>query len=91
MTRSGRKIKADGDRWAARLSETPPSPDVQAVVFFCVSTGQRPYRVVEVSREALPDEKALEGLSREKLEELFRDSRSMGFPHSFPNPAASGR
>lgn len=91
MRGSRRTIRADGDRWSARLARTPSSGDVQAVLFFCVTTDQRPYRVVEVPRELLPDDAALETASAEDLRALFAESRSMDFPRnyhgSYPAPS----
>lgn len=79
-----RTLRADGDTWSVRLAERPPSDDTQAVLFFCVTADQRPYRVVEVPREHLPDRGALAKLSRAELEELFSASQSMDFPRTFP-------
>ncbi|MFQ5678169.1 MAG: hypothetical protein ACE5HP_01760 [Gemmatimonadota bacterium] len=89
MTKGIRKIRADGDTWVVRLGERPPSPDRQVVLFFCRSTDQRPYRVVEVERGDLPDEAALNRLSRRELEILFEGSRSMDFPRSFPGETSA--
>lgn len=89
MSRVVRKLRADGDRWRVQLGERPPSPDVQLVLFFCLTTDQRPYRVVEVPRERLPDDGALALLGKEKLKELFRASRSMDFPRGFPTYSAA--
>lgn len=82
------KIKADGDTWKARLGERPPSPDVQVVLFFCVTTDQRPYRVSQVSRERVPDAAGLEALSAEELRELFDASQSMAYAHTFHDTPA---
>lgn len=78
-----RYIRMDGDRWKVRLSRTPPHPEVQAVVFFPVTSNQRPYRVAEVPEDRVPDPEALDSLSERELEELFRDASSMGYPHSY--------
>lgn len=83
MARAKRKIRADGDTWTVRLAERPSSDESQVVLFFCVTTDQRPYRVVEVPRERVPDDEALDGLSGGELKELFAASRSMDFPRSF--------
>lgn len=82
-----RTIRADGDRWAVRIGERPPAPDLQQVLFFCRTTDQRPYRVVEVPADQVPDAEALEALSGDQLQELFRASRSMDFPRSYPSYA----
>lgn len=79
-----RVIRADGDRWRVRFSERPPHPGVNALVFFCVTTNQRPYRVVEVDARELPDASALEALSDHELRDLFERSGSMDFPHRYP-------
>jgi len=79
-----RKITMAGDTWTVRLGSEPTGPDVQVVMFFCVTTGQRPYRVVEVPKEELagPDEFA--NLGAADMETLFEASQSMGFPPQFP-------
>jgi len=73
-------IKADGDTWRARLGGTG---DERAVIFFCVTTDQRPYRVAPVGTRFLTDEE-LAMLSSEELEELFERSSSMGAPTAYP-------
>lgn len=78
-----RIIRADGDRWAVRLSDRSSGEDVSALVFFCRTTDQRPYRVVEVSRDRLADESDLEAFSEKELRNLFDASRSMDFPHEY--------
>jgi hypothetical protein len=77
------KIKAAGDSWSARIGESPADPEKQTVVFFCVTNGQRPYRVVEVPRRQLESQEALESLSGEELKALFDASVSMDFPRSY--------
>lgn len=86
-----RKIRADGDTWSARLGRSVPGPDTRVVLFFCTTTDQRPYRVVEVPADELPDEAALAGLSDDELKRLFRATRSMDYPRTFhsygPSPS----
>lgn len=79
----GKTIRADGDTWRVRLSERPPHPGVQAVVFFCASNGQRPWRVVEVPESRIPDVAALERLPEAELRDLFAATRSMDYPHTY--------
>ncbi len=78
-----RKIRADGDAWKVQLSAHPPEPGTQALLFFCVTTGQRPYRVVEVPESRIGGPEDLEKLPERDLEELFRQSRSLDFPRSY--------
>lgn len=78
-----REIRIDGDRWKVRLSEEPPLPGLRAVVFFPVTTDQRPYRVVEVEEGRVAGAQELEALSERELEELYREASSMGFPHGY--------
>lgn len=80
-----RKIKAAGDTWRCRLSTEASAPDVQPIVFFCVTNDQRPYRVVEVSRERIAGAEALAELSDADLEALFEDAFSMGYPRDYPS------
>lgn len=78
-----RTMRIDGDRWKIRLSQERPDPGVQAVVFFPVTTDQRPYRVVEVDEERVSGPEDLQALSERELEELFEEASSMGFPHGY--------
>ena len=87
-----RTIKADGDRWRVRLGEDRPHPGVRVVLFFCETTDQRPYRVVEVPEERFESQADLERLSDAELLELYRGSVSLDFPHlrSDEVPAGDG-
>lgn len=85
-----RELKADGDKWSVRLGERPASEDVQTLLFFCVTTSQRPYRVLEVPRGRVPDAAALAALSDGELMEHFTASRSMDFPRDYPGHAPAG-
>jgi hypothetical protein len=78
-----RKIRADGDVWRVQLSLHPPRPGVQAVLFFCVTTGQRPYRVVEVPEERISGPEDLDALPEREVAELFERSRSLDFPRTY--------
>ncbi len=78
------KIKAKGDSWRVRLGETPPGSDTRPILFFCTTTDQRPYRVVEVALDRFRDEEALAAATDEELRSLFEASRSMGFPREYP-------
>jgi len=53
------------------------------VLFFCETSGQRPYRVVEVPRDRIDGPEELEALSERELMELFRASRSLDFPRTY--------
>ena len=79
----GRKLKADGDVWSVRLGEPSGRPGFHTLLFFCLTTNQRPYRVVEVPDDRLADQADVEGLDDAALQELFRASRSMGYPRDF--------
>lgn len=69
-------IKADNDTWRATLDTS--SPDYgRMVVFFCVSNGQRPWRVVQVDEDEVPTAEALASLSSRDLRALFERSESM--------------
>jgi hypothetical protein len=74
-------IEADGDRWRVRLGNDRPRPGVRVVLFFCETTDQRPYRVVEVSEERFRTQADVEGLSSEETLELYRGSVSLDYPH----------
>lgn len=78
-----REIRIDGDVWKVHLSKHPPHPGVQAVVFFPVTSDQRPYRVVEVSEDRIAAEEDLEAVSDRELQEMYDGSSSMGYPHSY--------
>jgi len=79
-----RRIRADGDIWSARLAERSSASDSRAILFFCVTRNQRPYRVVEVSAERVPDVESLATLGDDELRELFDASGPMDFPQTYP-------
>lgn len=78
------RIKADGDTWRAELAA---DGDDWIVVFFCTTTDQRPYRVVQVADDRYPDD-TFESVSDEDLQSLFEASRSMGAPKDYPTYGA---
>lgn len=78
-----RTIRIDGDRWKVRLSQERPRPGMTGVVFFPVTTDQRPYRVVEVDEDRVAGPEDLEALSERELQELYREASSMGFPQEY--------
>ena len=80
---SERRFKADGDAWSVRLGEPSERERFRTLLFFCVTTNQRPYRVVEVPENRLADQEVVNELADGALEELFRTSRSMGYPLDF--------
>ncbi len=73
-----RTLKADNDTWTVRLGEDVPEQGERSVLFFCKTTDQRPYRVASVEESRVVGDPELEALSRRELEELFRESQSMG-------------
>ncbi|MFO7587128.1 MAG: hypothetical protein R6X22_03555 [Gemmatimonadota bacterium] len=73
-----RILKADGDTWRAELGAKATEDGRRALVFFCASNDQRPYRVVEVSGTEMPDADALARLGSAEIEGLFDRSVSMG-------------
>lgn len=75
-----RQIEANGERWFAKLSDFPPHPGVDAVVFF-PSNAQRAYRVVEVPQGRFASQEALEKLSDDDLVKLFRVGDEMDYGH----------
>lgn len=71
-----KRIKADNDSWQATLE--PAAADGQRhLVFFCVSNGQRPWRVVRVDEDEIPTSGKLDELSSDELRALFARSESM--------------
>jgi hypothetical protein len=80
---SERKYRADGDAWSVRLGEASKREGFRTLLFFCVTTNQRPYRVVEVPDDRLADQEAVNELDDAAVDELFRASRSMGYPLDF--------
>lgn len=76
-----RTIRADGDRWRVRLGNDRPHPGVRVVLFFCETTDQRPYRVVEVPEQRFAKEEDVERLSDQELLALYRQSVSLDYPH----------
>lgn len=71
-----KRIKADNDSWQATL-DTSSSGYGRTVVFFCVSNGQRPWRVVRVDEDEIPTPEDLAALSSDELRVLFERSESM--------------
>ncbi len=80
---SERKHRADGDAWSVRLGEASEREGFRTLLFFCMTTNQRPYRVVEVPEDRLADQEAVNALDDAAVDELFRASRSMGYPLDF--------
>lgn len=78
-----RQIRIDGDRWKVRLSRQRSAPGRRAVVFFPVTSDQRPYRVVEVAEDRLSEDDPLGALSDRELLEMYRSGSSMDFPHTY--------
>ena len=76
------RVKAEGDTWSVRLGERA-RPGTRTLLFFCTTTSQRPYRVVEVPQERVGDLDDLEKLDETALQELFRASCSMGYPQTY--------
>lgn len=85
-----RTIKADGDLWRVRLGQDRPHPGVRVVLFFCETTDQRPYRVVEVPESRFTSQTDLERLSDKDLLELYRQSVSLDYPHFRSDEVATG-
>lgn len=73
-----RTIRADEDRWSVRLAKESPEPGKRAVIFFCQTTDQRPYRVATVDESRVSSSEELEGLSEHEIRELFGSAQSMG-------------
>ena len=73
------KIKAAGDTWSVRIGEESSAPELQAILFFCATNSQRPYRVIEVPRSRIAGAEALEAMSAAELRELFDASTSMNY------------
>ena len=73
-------IKADGDTWTVRMSEEAPQDGYAAVVFFCTTNGQRPYRVALVEQARARTDAELEAISADEVQSLFESSRSMARP-----------
>ena len=75
-------IKADNDTWRAQLGSSDRE-EFRAVVFFCSSNGQRPYRVVEVPTDRFASQDDLDRLSEADLRALFDETTSMGAPRTY--------
>lgn len=74
------RIKADGDTWRAELAA---DGDERIVVFFCTTTDQRPYRVVQVAEDRFTPE-GFDEIAEDELQALFDASSSMGAPKDYP-------
>lgn len=86
-----RTIKADGDRWRVRLGEDRPHPGVRVVLFFCETTDQRPYRVVEIPEKRFASQADLDRLPNRDLLELYRQSVSLDYPHQRSDEVPEGQ
>ena len=71
-----KRIKADNDTWQATL-EASAAGGQRHLVFFCVSNGQRPWRVVRLDDGEIPSSESLDALSSDELRALFARSESM--------------
>ncbi|MFW6039731.1 MAG: hypothetical protein ACOC9N_01495 [Gemmatimonadota bacterium] len=71
-----KRIKADNDSWQATLDASAAGAR-RHLVFFCVSNGQRPWRVVRLDDDEIPSSDALDRLSTDELRALFARSESM--------------
>ena len=71
------QIKADNDTWSAQLGSSDRE-GYRAVIFFCASNGQRPYRVVEVPHDRFASQDDLDRASESDLRDLFSETVSMG-------------
>ena len=76
----GRHIKADDEQWFVKLSEFPPHPGVDAIVFL-PRNAQRPYRVVEVPQGRYRSQDELEKLSDGDLLKLWKGGDLMDYAH----------
>lgn len=71
-----KRIKADNDTWLPTL-EAAAAGGRQHLVFFCVSNGQRPWRVVRLADDEIATSARLDDLSSDELRALFERSESM--------------
>jgi hypothetical protein len=78
-----RKLKAEGDTWIVRLGERAEREGFRTLLFFCVTTNQRPYRVIEVPEERLRGPDDLQALDEAAITELFSASCSLGYPQRY--------
>jgi len=75
-----RTLEIDGSKWVVTVDRQATHPGTQAIVFHCVSDGQRPYRVVEVPAGTGPDPER-EEVSDRDLRELFGNSHTMDYSY----------
>jgi hypothetical protein len=76
------RFDADGDTWEVGYERHPARPDLDAVVFHCVSDTQRPYRVIPLPPDLRRDGgEAGEDPPRARLRRLFDRSQTMDFVH----------
>lgn len=69
-----RQLEADGDVWEATVERDGDQDGTSAIVFHCVSNGQRPYRVAGISTM---DVREIESWSERDMLELFATSQTM--------------
>ncbi|MBI4545119.1 MAG: hypothetical protein HY703_07995 [Gemmatimonadetes bacterium] len=75
------RLKADGATWEARIARDDPHPGVRAVVFYCITNPQRPWRVAELPADRLDSTDGLASLSRAELKGIFAQADPMDFAH----------
>lgn len=80
---SPQKLKADGETWIVRLGERVEREGFRTVLFFCETTNQRPYRVIEVPEESIQGPDDLQALDEAAIKALFEASRSLGYPQRY--------
>lgn len=73
-----RPIEMEGDRWIAKLDRQAAHPGMHALVFHCISDGQRPYRVIEIPAEDA-DGAGDPQFSERELKELFSNAHIMDY------------
>jgi hypothetical protein len=71
-----RTYEIDGSEWAVTVDRQAAHPGMHAIVFHCVSDGQRPYRVLEVPADSGTDP---DRLSERELRELFGNAHTLDF------------
>lgn len=73
------RFDADGDTWEVGYELHDGRPDLDAVVFHCITNSQRPYRVIPLPPDARGGHEAGEAPSTQRLQQLFGRSQVMDF------------
>jgi hypothetical protein len=76
------RFRMEGDTWEIGVEQHALQPELDALVFHCMSDPQRPYRVIPLPADLHGEGRELDReLSADRLRELFARSQPLDFTH----------